>query len=100
MTDLDNAFELTASRNSEIAVSWLRIAIANNYGVANRRVEHFLAQNGRIKYVAPLYAGLIEAGKREKAAQIFNEAKPRYHPLTIAAITRMFGTNELGSIDN
>ena len=83
LSQLDEAFGLTASRNNEIAFSWLRIAIRNDYSPAEARLENFLMSIGRNKFLRPLYQDLVEAGKRETAIRIFEAAKPGYHPLTV-----------------
>ncbi|MEM7612231.1 MAG: M1 family metallopeptidase [Pseudomonadota bacterium] len=83
LSQLDEAFGLTASRNNEIAFSWLRIAIRNDYSPAEARLENFLMSIGRNKFLRPLYQDLVDAGKRETAIRIFEAAKPGYHPLTV-----------------
>ena len=83
MEDLDQAFKLTASTNNEIAFSWLRIAIRNDYEPAYERLENFLRSIGRNKFLRPLYQDLMDAGKADTAARIFEKAKPGYHPLTV-----------------
>ena len=83
MEDLDQAFKLTASTNNEIAFSWLRIAIRNDYEPAYARLENFLTSIGRNKFLRPLYQDLMDAGMADTAARIFEKAKPGYHPLTV-----------------
>jgi hypothetical protein len=51
LEDLDQAFQLTAARNNEIAFSWLRIAIRNGYEPAFERLENFLLTIGRTKFI-------------------------------------------------
>ena len=81
--DLEQAFALTASTNNEIAFSWLRIAIRNDYDPAYERLENFLTTIGRNKFLRPLYQDLMDAGQVDMAARIFETAKPGYHPLTV-----------------
>jgi leukotriene A-4 hydrolase/aminopeptidase len=83
LTDLDRAFGLTASSNNEIAFSWLRIAIRNNYRPAFARLEDFLVGIGRNKFLMPLYQDLVDNGNEEFAIRVFEEARPGYHPLTV-----------------
>ncbi|MFK8052904.1 MAG: M1 family metallopeptidase [Woeseiaceae bacterium] len=80
---LDETFSLTASTNNEIAFSWLRIAIRNAYAPADQRLENFLTSIGRNKFLRPLYQDLVNAGQRERAQRIFDNAKAGYHPLTV-----------------
>jgi hypothetical protein len=83
MADLDQAFRLTASQNNEIAFSWLRIAIRNDYEPANERLEHFLTSIGRNKFLRPLYQDLMDNGKADVAVRVFEKARSGYHPLTV-----------------
>ena len=83
MEELDRVFNLRASTNNEIAFSWLRIAIRNNYQPADDRLEDFLTSIGRNKFLRPLYQDLMDAGKAGVASKIVEKAKPGYHPLTV-----------------
>jgi len=83
LEDLDQAFMLTASTNNEIAFSWLRIAIRNDYEPAYDRLEDFLVSIGRNKFLMPLYKDMMAAGKADMADRIFQKAMPGYHPLSV-----------------
>ena len=86
LSDLDAAFNLTASKNNEIAHSWLLISVKNWYEPALPRLREYLVSIGRNKLVKPLYRELSksEAGL-ELARKAFAKAKPGYHPLTVKA---------------
>ncbi len=86
LEDLDQAFQLTAARNNEIAFSWLRIAIRNGYEPAFDRLENFLRTIGRTKFIGVLYADMMHAGMDEMARRIFAAARPSYHPLAAKEI--------------
>ena len=86
LEDLDQAFDLTAARNNEIAFSWLRIAIRNGYEPAFDRLENFLESIGRTKFIGVLYADMMAAGMDDKARRIFEKARPTYHPLAAKEI--------------
>ena len=59
MSELDKAFNLTKTGNSEIAFQWLMMAIKNKYSVADTRLEEFLTTIGRRKFVKPLFEELV-----------------------------------------
>jgi len=80
---LDETFNLTQSKNNEIAFSWLMIAVRNDYEPANARLEEFLVSIGRNKFLRPLYRNMVENGKTDEAKRIFEKAKSGYHPLTV-----------------
>ena len=86
LEDLDQAFQLTAARNNEIAFSWLRIAIRNGYEPAFDRLENFLETIGRTKFIGVLYKDMMDAGMDDMARRIFEEARPSYHPLAAKEI--------------
>ncbi|HEV2762651.1 MAG TPA: M1 family metallopeptidase, partial [Pyrinomonadaceae bacterium] len=49
MAELDKAFRLTNTGNSEVAFQWLLMSIRNNYAAANPKLEEFLLTVGRRK---------------------------------------------------
>ena len=82
LDELDGAFELTRSRNNEIAHSWLLIAIRNGYEPANERLEQYLIGIGRRKLIRPLYEELVKsADGKQFARRVYAQARPGYHPL-------------------
>ena len=86
LSELDAAFKLTASKNNEIAHSWLLMSVENWYEPALPRLHDYLTSIGRNKLVKPLYR---ELAKTEKGKIIgrkaFEQAKAAYHPLTVKA---------------
>ncbi|VUD68893.1 Aminopeptidase N [Thalassocella blandensis] len=86
MAELDKAFNLTESKNNEIAHSWLMHVVYNWYEPALPRLHRYLVSIGRNKLVKPLYKELAktDAGKAF-GKKAFEEAKPGYHPLTVKA---------------
>ena len=92
LADLDAAFALTESGNSEIAHAWLLIAIKNQYGAADARLERYLVGIGRRKLIRPLYEELAKTRQgRARALAIYRRARPGYHPISIAAIDEILG---------
>lgn len=87
MEELDSAFRLTQSGNSEIAFQWLLMSIRNRYDPADSRLEEFLLSVGRRKFIRPLYQELAKtpAGKA-RAMEIYRRARPTYHPIAVASI--------------
>ncbi|MBV9959113.1 MAG: M1 family metallopeptidase, partial [Acidobacteria bacterium] len=72
MAELDEAFHLTQSGNSEIAFQWLLMAIRNRYEAAYPRLEDFLTTIGRRKFLKPLYEELVKTPSgRERAQAIY-----------------------------
>jgi len=90
MAELDGRFGLTERRNAEIAHQWLLLAIHNNYTPADARLESYLTTIGRRKLVLPLYRTLIATPEgRRRAEEIYQKARPAYHPITVESIDRL-----------
>lgn len=90
MKELDEAFGLTASKNNEIAHSWLRVAIRNDYQPAFERLEDYLIGIGRRKLIVPLYSDLMKTPKHaEFAKRVYEKARPGYHPLAQGTLDAM-----------
>ena len=53
LAELDRAFGLSQSGNSEVLFAWLQLALANRYEPAVPAAERFLPSMGRRKFVAP-----------------------------------------------
>ncbi|HEX6694906.1 MAG TPA: M1 family metallopeptidase [Longimicrobiales bacterium] len=87
LSELDRAFKLSSSGNSEILFEWLTIAIRNRYTPAFPALEHFLMSQGRRKFVAPLYAELAKTDwGKTMAMDIYRRARPGYHSVSVGTI--------------
>ncbi len=87
MEELDQAFHLTQSGNSEIAFQWLLMSIRNRYEPAYPRLEEFLTSIGRRKFIKPLYEELAKSPEgKERAMAVYRRARPTYHPIAVASI--------------
>jgi aminopeptidase N len=80
MLALDRFGNFTTSGNAEITTAWGVIAIRNGYTKMQPRIEEFLVNTGRRKFLSPLYNELVktEAGKK-RAREIYRVARPNYH---------------------
>jgi hypothetical protein len=87
---LDSAFGLTASGNAETLFAWLQLALANRYEPAVPAVERFLAEQGRRKFVLPLFQTLIGEGEwgRPIAERVYARTRPLYHSVTTGSVDR------------
>lgn len=87
MAKLDEVFKFTKIGNSEIAFQWLMMSIAQDYKPADARLEDFLINIGRRKFVRPLFAELAKtpAGMR-RACEIYAKSRAGYHPITQSSV--------------
>jgi leukotriene-A4 hydrolase len=87
MEQLDQAFNLTRSGNSEIAFQWLLMSIRNGYEPAFARLEEFLMNIGRRKFIKPLYEELAKTPDGKSfARRVYANARPLYHPIAVTSI--------------
>lgn len=87
MAELDRQWGFTKTGNSEIAAQWLLMAVRGGYEPAYARLEEFLIQVGRRKFVKPLYAELAKTPEGlRRARRIYEKARPGYHPITRATV--------------
>ena len=92
MEELDGAFAFTRSGNAEILAAWLEQCVKNDYGPSYERLDAFLTQVGRRKFLIPLYEQLIATEKgRAMAMNIYAQARPNYHSVSVRTIDDMLG---------
>jgi hypothetical protein len=90
MGELDRAFRLTQSGNSEILFQWLLMGIQSRYEGAYARLDEFLTEMGRRKYLKPLYEELVKTPEgRERALAIYRKARTSYHPISVEAVDKI-----------
>ena len=88
---LDARFDLTATGNAEILSAWLlrnlRAGYAELPAPVEARLERFLVEIGRRKFLEPLYRALTATPDgAARARTIYATARPRYHAVTARTI--------------
>ena len=92
MKDLDDAFDLTDTGNSEIADMWYLHAIQSKYKKAYPNMKEFLYVTGRVKFLEPLYRAMMKTDSgKEMAEDIYQKARPNYHPLARKSVDHILG---------
>jgi hypothetical protein len=87
LAELEGQFRLSESANAEIAHSWFKIAIANDYAPAYPALDRYLTSIGRRKLVRPLYEELMKTPQGATHARaIYAQARSGYHPITQTSI--------------
>ena len=83
MRDIDRQWDFTNAGNAEIAAQWLKMAVRAHYEPAYPRLEQFLVEVGRRKFVKPLFEELVKTPDgKQRALAIYKKARPGYHPIT------------------
>jgi hypothetical protein len=95
LSALDEVFGVTRTGNAEVLFQWLLVAVRRGYEPAYPRLEAFLTEQGRRKFLKPLYEELAKtpAGK-ERALAIYTKARPTYHPVSVSTIDEIVGWKE------
>ncbi|GAA3610270.1 M1 family metallopeptidase [Flavivirga amylovorans] len=90
---IDDAFNLTNSNNSYIAMVWYEQAINHDYhgNDVDTKIEAFLTQVGRRWYVSTLYKAFKRNDKTEAALDIYKKVRSNYHSVTANTIDDMLG---------
>ncbi len=91
MTTLDDYLGFTASGNSEITHDWLRHVVKNSYEPGYDKLESFLVNVGRRKFLTPLYQDMMDAGKTDMAMEIYTKARPNYHFVSVNSVDKIVG---------
>jgi leukotriene-A4 hydrolase len=87
LADLDRAFGFTRSRNAQLELAWLALAIRNGYQPASLRLEEHLKTVGQPELVVPLYEELMRsAAGTAVARRVYSQARPGYHPSLTAIL--------------
>ncbi len=92
LAELDAAFGLTKSGNSEVTFAWLMLTVPAGYAPADARLEAFLTEQGRRKFLKPLYEALMKTpAGAVRAKAIYARARPTYHPASAETIDAIVG---------
>jgi hypothetical protein len=92
LAELDRAFRLSSSGNSEVLEAWLLIAVKNRYQSAFPALDRFLTSQGRRKFLTPLYTELAKTDwGRTMAMDIYRRARPTYHSVAVNTIDKVLG---------
>ncbi|KAL3692215.1 hypothetical protein R1sor_005866 [Riccia sorocarpa] len=88
VAELESQFHFSESNNWEIKVALLTIAAYSAYEPLFPAIEKALHVVGRMKYLKPLYQGLLESSKvgNVLAKRVYKEAKDKYHPIAQFAV--------------
>ncbi len=90
LAELDAAFGFSTSQNAETAFAWYMKAIKAGYEPAFPPLRDFLIRVGRGKFIYRLYGALAEGDRRDWAADVYQEARPGYHPIAQRRIDAIF----------
>jgi leukotriene-A4 hydrolase len=80
-----------SQKNAEICFLWCRLGLAGEHPPAVDHTCSFLARQGRMKYIRPLYKDLHEVyPKGSKAKDFYTANRDSYHPIAVKMIDAIF----------
>lgn len=87
MAALDQTFDLTHSKNAEIAHAWYLLSVRAGYDVVYPAMSKYLVAIGRRKLIVPLYKELAQTEQGKAwALSVYQKARPGYHGLAQGTI--------------
>jgi aminopeptidase N len=91
LAELDLAFQISQTGNNEVLFAWLEQSVRSQYDVSYDRLESFLVQVGRRKFLTPLYSALIETNQAPLAKSIYAKARANYHSVATGTMDELLG---------
>jgi len=89
VAESDKLYKLTQSKNSEIRFRWFVVCIRAEYEAAFASVVAFLTEQGRMKFVRPLYRELYASSKgKDLAVSTFRANSTRYHSIAAKMVAK------------
>lgn len=93
--ELDRFGHFSQSGNAEIITAWGVISIRNQYELMQPKIESFLINTGRRKFLSPLYNELIKTpAGRKRAREIYRKARPNYHFVATNTFDKLLATEK------
>ena len=89
MAELDAAWGIGSTGNNEVLFAWMEQAIRSGYTPTYPRVEQFLVEVGRRKFLTPLYRAMKETDNLDMARDIYRKARPGYHAVATGTMDEL-----------
>jgi len=86
---MDQLYHFTGMKNAEVRHRWYQVSIRAEYEKVFPHVVGFLLEQGRMKYVRPLYRALYKSAKgKDLARQTFLQNRQIYHNIASKMIAK------------
>jgi len=95
---LNSLYEISSMKNSEIRKEFYLIAINCWYEEMFPHIENFLKEQGRMKYVRPIYRALFNSPNENGkvlSLQFYSEFKSNYHSICNAQLIKDLKIKEI-----
>lgn len=94
---MDAAYGFSGSKNPEIVAAWYSAILKTSFEgydpiVYRETLETFMMSVGRRKFIVPMYKAMLSGDQKrqEWAAELYQKARPSYHPLAQSSIDQLF----------
>ena len=90
---MEQLYKMNSKTNSEIKFRWLRLCLKGEWTDAFPHTVSFVLEQGRMKFVRPLYRDLFNCpgGGKTLATETFLKNKQIYHGIAAMMIARDLG---------
>ena len=89
LDDLNVTFNVSGTGNNEVLFAWLEQSILKQHTDSYPRLETFLINVGRRKFLTPLYSAMLETGQSQMAKDIYKKARPNYHSVSTGTMDEL-----------
>ncbi|KAG0796134.1 hypothetical protein G6F26_001207 [Rhizopus arrhizus] len=93
---MDKLYQLTPNHNADLRLRWQQVCLMADYEPIYPQVVQFITQQGRMKFVRPLYRLLHQAKNgAQLAVDTYLQNKSFYHPIAAQLIEKDIGLVKL-----
>ena len=89
LDELNETFKVADTGNNEVLFAWLEQSILKQHTASYPRLETFLINVGRRKFLTPLYKAMIETNQTQMAHDIYSKARPNYHSVSTGTMDEL-----------
>lgn len=83
---IDMDLNITNTIQPEVMQRWFPLGIRLHYDPVFAPAKHFISEQGRMKYLNPIYQSLVQHGFRQMAFNWYMENESFYHPIARATL--------------
>ena len=91
LNDLNEQYNISETGNNEVLFAWLEQAVLKGHEVSYPRLEEFLINVGRRKFLTPLYKAMLVTDKEDMAHHIYSLSRPNYHSVATGTMDELLG---------
>jgi len=89
LNELNTHYSISSTGNNEVLFAWLEQAIRKGHTDSYPRLEKFLVNVGRRKFLTPLYSAMLETDQKQMALDIYKKARPNYHSVATGTMDEL-----------